>query len=113
MSDDAATAADGEVGGQYDFVGIVMAKSAEGNAVAEVMGRHEGVEVIEQPAFWDVRARDRLIISFDEVSEELGFEIDAYTIQTEMSTHYGRMIATDDTLMLLSDPLEAMEYLSG
>ena len=28
-----------------------------------------------------------------------------------MSTHYGRMVATDDSLMLFSDPLEAMEYL--
>jgi hypothetical protein len=29
-----------------------------------------------------------------------------------MSTHYGRLVATDDALMLFSDPLEAMEHLS-
>ena len=51
------------------------------------------------------------MINFDDVSEELGFEIDAYTIQHEMSTHYGRMVATDDALMLFSDPIEAMEHL--
>jgi len=97
--------------GTYDFVGIVMAKSAEGDAVARLLARREGTEVIEQPAFWDIRARDRLVILYDQVSEELGYEIDAYSIQHEMSTHYGRMVATDDALMLFSDPAEAMEYL--
>jgi NAD(P)H-flavin reductase/ferredoxin len=98
-------------GAGYDYVGIVMAKSAEGDAVAEVLGRRDGIELIEQPAFWDIRARDRLTISYAEVSEALGYEIDAYSIQHEMSTHYGRMVATDDALMLFSDPTEAMQYL--
>ena len=91
--------------------GIVMAKSAEGDAVAEILSARDGIEVIEQPAFWDIRARDRLVIPYEEVCEELGYEIDAYSIQHEMSTHYGRMVATDDALMLFSDPLEAMEHL--
>jgi propane monooxygenase coupling protein len=98
-------------GGTYDFVGIVMAKSAEGDAVARLLARRTDVEVIEQPSFWDIRARDRLVIPYDEVSEELGYEIDAYSIQHEMSTHYGRMVATDESLMLFSDPTEAMEHL--
>jgi propane monooxygenase coupling protein len=96
----------------YDYVGIVMAKSAEGDAVVSVLGEQEGVEVIESPSFWDIRAKDRLVIDLDEVSEELGEEVDAYAIQHEMSTHYGRLVATDDALMLFSDPIEAMEYLS-
>src|SRR5438876_7226832 len=82
----------------YDYVGIVMAKSAEGDAVARVLGDEEGIEVIENPSFWDIRAKDRLVIDFDKVSEELGFEVDGYAIQHEMSTHYGRLITTDDTL---------------
>jgi NAD(P)H-flavin reductase/ferredoxin len=97
--------------GSFDFVGIVMAKSAEGDAVAEVMRRRPGVVVHEQAAFWDVRSADRLTIPYDEVSEQLGYEIDSYSIQHEMSTHYGRMVATDDALMLFSDPTEAMQYL--
>jgi hypothetical protein len=95
----------------YDFVGIVMAKSAEGDAVAEILGRRDGIQVLDQPAFWDIRASDRLVIPYAEVSEELGYEIDAYSIQHEMSTHYGRMVAGDDALMLFSDPTEAMQYL--
>lgn len=95
----------------YDYVGIVMAKSEEGDAVAAVVGEQAGVEVIEQPSFWDIRAKDRLVIDYDEVSEQLGFEIDGYAIQHEMSTHYGRLVTTDDALMLFSDPVEAMEHL--
>jgi hypothetical protein len=97
--------------GTYDFVGIVMAKSAEGDAVARILGEREDIVVYEQPAFWDIRAQDRLVIPYEEVSEELGYEIDAYSIQHEMSTHYGRMVAADDALMLFSDPTEAMEHL--
>lgn len=108
----AAPAAAGEGGDEtFDFVGIVMAKSAEGDAVAAIVGSQEGVEVHEQASFWDIRARDRLVISYDDVGEELGYEIDAYSIQHEMSTHYGRMVAGDDALMLFSDPMEAMEHL--
>jgi hypothetical protein len=97
--------------GTYDYVGIVMAKSAEGDAVAEILGRREDITVYEQPAFWDIRAKDRLEIPYAEASEELGYEIDAYSIQHEMSTHYGRMVAADEALMLFSDPTEAMQYL--
>jgi propane monooxygenase coupling protein len=90
-----------------------MAKSDEGDAVARVLGEQDGIEVIENPSFWDIRAKDRLVIDFDQVSEELGFEVDPYAMQHEMSTHYGRLVATDDALMLFSDPIEAMEYLSN
>ena len=37
--------------------------------------------MIEQPSFWEIKAKDRLVIDFDEVSEELGFEIDGYAIE--------------------------------
>jgi len=95
----------------YDYVGIVMAKSDEGDAVASVLGARDDVEVIENPSFWDIRAKDRLIIDFDAIGEELGFDVDGYTIQHEMTTHYGRLITTDDALMLFSDPTEAMDHL--
>jgi hypothetical protein len=98
-------------GDTYDYVGIVMAKSAEGDAVAAILGERLEIEVIEQPSFWDIRAPGRLVIPYGEVSERLGYEIDAYSIQHEMSTHYGRMVAADDALMLFSDPTEAMQYL--
>ena len=107
----APEAAASDADGTYDYVGIVMAKSAEGDAVAAILAERDDIEVHEQQAFWDIRARDRLVIPYDDVSEQLGYEIDAYSIQHEMSTHYGRMVAADDALMLFSDPTEAMQYL--
>jgi propane monooxygenase reductase subunit len=95
----------------HEWVGIVMARSAEGDAVAEVLGRREEVEVLAQPAFWEIRARRRLTIPYAEITAALGYEIDGSSIQHEMSTHYGRMVAADDALMLFSDPAEAMEHL--
>ena len=95
----------------YDYVGIVMAKSEEGDAVAQVLGDREGVEVIEQPSFWEIKARDRLVIDFDEVGAELGFEIDGYAIQHEMSTHYGRMVVLDDRILLFANPEDAAQYI--
>ena len=99
--------------GEYDYVGIIMSKSAEGDAIADAMRDVEGVEVHENAAFWDIRAKDRLIIDFDDVSDFVGFEVDSNVIQREMSTTYGRQVVTDDRMMLFSDPMEAMEYLSG
>jgi propane monooxygenase coupling protein len=95
----------------YDYVGIVMSKSAEGDAVADVLREDASISVLEQPSFWEIRARDRLVIDFDAVGEKLGFAVDGYGLQTEMSTHYGRLVATDDALMLFSDPTEALEHL--
>lgn len=95
----------------YNFCGIVMARSEEGDAVAETMRGKPGIEVLQQPAFWDIRASERMVILYDEVAEELGSDVNGYTIQHEMSTHYGRMVTTDDALMLFADPSDAMEYL--
>lgn len=101
------------MGGEaHDYVGIIMSKSAEGDAVADVMARVQGVEILEQPSFWEIRAKERLIISFDDVADELGYEADGGTIQQEMSTIYGRMVNTDDALMLFSDPIEASEHMA-
>lgn len=94
----------------YDFCGVVMARSESGDAVAETMRDKPGVEVIQQPAFWDIRAAERMVIVYDEVAEELGSDVDGYTIQHDMSTHYGRMVAQDDRLLLFADPIEALEH---
>src|SRR5581483_5746189 len=91
-----------------DHVGLVIARSGEGDAIALAVSEQPGIEVIEQPSFWEVRAPRRLVIRYDELSERLGYEIDAYGIQRELSTHYGRLVAGDDALMLFADPTEAL-----
>ena len=59
MSEETAPA-ETMAGEGHDYVGIIMAKSEEGDAVASVMGRVPGVEIIEQPAFWEIRALHKL-----------------------------------------------------
>src|SRR5439155_24632878 len=49
----------GNGGDTYDYVGIVMAKSAEGDAVASILARRDDVEGHEQPSFWYIRANDQ------------------------------------------------------
>ncbi len=113
MTEGGGMSASGIPEGTYDYVGVIMSKSAEGDAVADAMREVEGVEVIENPSFWDIRAKDRLVIPFDAVEEMLGDEVDGSSIQREMSTAYGRQVITDDAMLIFSDPIEAMEYLSN
>jgi len=96
-----------------DRVGIIMSKSVVGDAVAAEMRRQQGVAVLDQPTFWEIKAAGRLRISFEEVGQELGYEVRSYHLQVEMSTHYGRLVSTDTELMLFADPIEALEHLSA
>ena len=36
-----------------------------GDAVADALRKHPDVTVIEQPSFWEIKAKDRLVIDFD------------------------------------------------
>nr|QCY50165.1 coupling protein of multicomponent tetrahydrofuran monooxygenase [uncultured Pseudonocardia sp.] len=99
--------------GSYDYVGIVMQRTPEGEAVGRVCSREPGVEVIMNTTFLDVRAKDRLVINFDDVAEELGSDMDGYVLQEHMTTHYGRMAMTDEAFVLVANPLELIELLDS
>jgi hypothetical protein len=96
---------------EFDYVGIAIARSVEGDALAEAMGDVEGVEVLEQRSYWEVKARGRLRLDFDALSEETGLDVDSELIQVLMSTYYGRIVNTDDAILLFHDPIEAMEHM--
>jgi hypothetical protein len=96
---------------EFDYVGITFARSVEGDALAEAMGDVEGVEIVEQHSYWEVKARGRLRLDFDELSEETGLDVDSELIQVLMSTYYGRIVNTDDAILLFHDPIEAMEHM--
>ncbi|MCW2952399.1 MAG: monooxygenase [Conexibacter sp.] len=91
-----------------EYVGIFLQRSDEGEAVARVLG-DEGVEVIFGITYIECRAKNRLHINFDEISEELGIEIDGYWLQTQMSAHYGRFILNDEEVLLVDDPNEMVD----
>jgi hypothetical protein len=93
----------------FDYVGIALARSVEGDALADALGDVDGVEIIEQPSFTEVRARHRLRMDFEELSEATGLDVHSGLIQVLMSTYYGRMVNTDDALLLIHDPQEAMD----
>jgi hypothetical protein len=95
----------------FDYVGIALGRSIEGDALAEAMAEVEGVEVVPQASYWEVKARGRLRMDFEELSEATGLDVDSNLIQVLMSTYYGRIINTDEAILLFHDPLEAAEHM--
>lgn len=96
---------------EFDYVGIALARSVEGDALADALQDVDGVEVIRQPSFSEIKARERLRMDFEELSEATGFDVDSKLIQVLMSTYYGRIVNTDEALLLFHDPLEAMQHM--
>jgi hypothetical protein len=96
---------------RFDYVGIALARSVEGDALAEAMADLDAVEIVPQPSYWEVKARGRLRLDFETLSEATGLDVDSELIQVLMSTYYGRIVNTDDAILLFHDPLEAMEHM--
>ncbi|MBA2349236.1 MAG: MmoB/DmpM family protein [Solirubrobacterales bacterium] len=104
MSEPTDTEASTEV---FDHVGITIARSVEGDAIVDALCDHEGVEIYESASFAEVRARGRLRLDFDELSDECGFPVDGSLIQVVMSTYYGRISMSDEAVTLTHDMHEA------
>jgi propane monooxygenase coupling protein len=58
-----------------------------------------------------VKARQRLRLDYEELSEATGLDVDSELIQVLMTTYYGRIVNTDEAILLFHDPLEAMEHM--
>src|SRR6266542_2600506 len=81
-------------------------------------GNTEGVGAVTTlttlPSMIRVDATGRMDVVYDEVSEALGEEpgfFDQAEFEENMSTHYGRMIHTDDRTILVANPEDAADYL--
>ena len=104
---------------QYEFsrtssdrCGVTMSAGVEGNAIADLMGEKEGIEVTKYPAM--IRIDGGPVIEFDmsEIAEQLGEEeFTTYDFEVETSTHYGRMVRLDDRVLLFANPEDAAEYI--
>lgn len=94
-------------------VGVTLSQSPEANVIAEIMEEREGVEVTHYPAMIRIDADDRLEFDLMEIQEALGDadEYTAYDFQVEMATHYGRMVAGDEKVVLYANPEDAAEEL--
>lgn len=94
--------------------GFTLMNNQVGEVVAEVMGKLDNVTLTPLPSMIRVDAVGKMEVVYDEVSEALGEEpgyFDQAEFEENMSTHYGRMIHTDDRTILVANPEDAAEYL--
>lgn len=87
-----------------------MNDSVEGRIVAQVMEKKPGVVVTYYPAMIRIDGHEKLEFDMSEISEALGRQMDPYTFQVEMSTHYGRMVLFDDHIVLFGKMEDALAY---
>jgi propane monooxygenase coupling protein len=93
-----------------DMCGVTMNDSVEGRLVAKIMEQKPNVTVLHYPAMIRIDGKGKLVFDMSELSEALGREMDPYTFQIEMSTHYGRMLIGDNTVEIYADFDGTKEY---
>jgi propane monooxygenase coupling protein len=94
--------------------GVTLMNNQVGAVVAQVMGMKPNVTITPLPSMIRVDAVGRMDFDYAEISEALGEDPDYYDaaqFEENMSTHYGRMIHTDDATIMFANPEEAAEYI--
>ena len=94
--------------------GFTLMNNQVGVVVADVMRQKDNVTVTPLPSMIRVDAIGKMEVVYDEISEALGEEpgyFDQAEFEENMSTHYGRMIHTDDRTIMVANPEDAAEYL--
>jgi propane monooxygenase coupling protein len=94
--------------------GFTLMNNQVGVVVAQVLAGKPNVKVTYLPSMIRVDATGRMEVDYDEISEALGEEpgyFDQAELEEDMSTHYGRMIHTDDKTIFFANPEDAAEYL--
>jgi propane monooxygenase coupling protein len=91
--------------------GVTLMDNQLGHDVAAAMKAKGGVEVTYLPSMIRIDADKQIEFAFDEIAEEIGQDFDQNDFEEIMSTHYGRMVALDDRMVLFADPEDAAEYL--
>jgi propane monooxygenase coupling protein len=97
-----------------NMCGVTLMNNQVGVVVAEVMGRKPNVTIMHLPSMIRVDAAGRMDFVYDEISEALGEEpgfYDSAEFEENMSTHYGRMIHTDEMTIMFANPEDAAEYI--
>jgi|SRR5699024_8498473 len=92
--------------------GFTLLTSQVGQVVADVMEEKSGIEITRLPAMIRVDGGERIDVIYDEIAEELGVDdFDHSELEEIQSTHYGRMVHTDDRTIFFANPEDAAEYL--
>ena len=92
--------------------GVTMNDSVEARAIADVMARHKNTSVTYMPSMIRIDGSGQMVFKMDEIAEELGRVMTTHLFEISTSTHYGRMVMTDDnTVILFGDMDEMMKYI--
>jgi propane monooxygenase coupling protein len=91
--------------------GFTLMNNQVGAVIAMVMGTKPNVRVTHLPSMIRVDAVGRMDVIYDEVLGEEPGSFDQAEFEEDMSTHYGRMIHTDDRTIMVANPEDAAEYL--
>ena len=96
------------------MAGYTLMNNQIGAVVAQVLAKLPNVKVMALPSMIRIDGEGRFDLNYDDVSEALGEEpgyFDAAQFEENMSTHYGRMIHTDDATIMFANPEDAADYL--
>jgi len=94
--------------------GFTLMNNQVGEVVAQVLATKPNVKVTYLPSMIRVDATGTMEVNYDEISEALGEEpgfFDQAELEEDMSTHYGRMIHTDEKTLFFANPEDAADYL--
>jgi propane monooxygenase coupling protein len=94
--------------------GFTVMNNQVGEVLVDVMATKPNVKVTFLPSMMRVDCVGNMEVVYDEVSEALGEEPGFFNqaeFEEDMSTHYGRMIHTDDRTLFFANPEDAAEYL--
>jgi propane monooxygenase coupling protein len=94
--------------------GFTLMNNQVGEVVAQVMATKPNVTVTYLPSMMRVDCVGNMEVNYDEISEALGEEPGFFNqgeLEEDMSTHYGRMIHTDDRTLFFANPEDAAEFL--
>ena len=94
--------------------GFTLMNNQVGEVVAQVMATKPNVTVTALPSMMRVDAEGMVEVNYDEISEALGEEpgfFNSAEMEEDMSTHYGRMIHTDEKTLFFANPEDAADYL--
>jgi propane monooxygenase coupling protein len=94
-----------------DRCGVTLMNNQIGHTVAEAMRSKPKVTITYLPSMIRVDAEGKVEFNFDELTEAIGEEFDQNAFEEIMSTHYGRMVALDDRMVLFANPEDAAEYI--
>ena len=97
-----------------NMAGFTLMNNQIGAVVAQVLAKKPNVKVMRLPSMIRIDGEGRFDLNYDEVSEALGEEpgyFDAAQFEENMSTHYGRMIHTDEATIMFANPEDAADYL--